>query len=115
MDYRKLTRNLIKLLHDEREAAAQLANKIGELEQQLVDSRANAEESMYAADEASSRAYRQIQQARNDARDAEMHAEDERSRIQSDLRSATDDLARARSWGDEWAEQRALDRIKRLT
>ena len=114
MDYRELTRDLILLLRNEREAAAQLAINVRELEQRLANAEASAAETMYAADEAASRASWAIRRAEWNAENAEQRAEDERSRLASDLRSATADLERARQWSDEMAEQHALSRLKRL-
>lgn len=114
MDYRRLTRKLTRMLRNEREAAAQLANQVGELQHELSIVRANLDEAHWAAESAQQQATAKVRAARGDADEARQEAEDAEYRNRIEIRRATEDLERARSYGGGWAEEQALDKLKRL-
>jgi hypothetical protein len=90
-----------------REQVNILLTQIEDLEYQL------SEQSYYHG-ETISRIERRAQACRNELLEKERQAETDRWYQEEQLRSATHELERAREYGDEWGEQRALRKLKNL-
>lgn len=104
MDYRELTRRLIRLCRAYRDENDRLASELGAWEESYDGARDRAE----ATEASNVRRIRALEEERRQAEaDASYHAEQ--------VRSATRELERARSWGDVYGESRALDKLRRLS
>jgi len=68
----------------------------------------------YYQEEAVSRANKRAEACRRESEDRARQEESDKWYRESELRSATKDLERARSYGDEWGEARALRKIKSI-
>ena len=81
--------------------------RINELQQQINDN-------YYYQEECSARIARQNRAYENERIERERQAESDRWYREEELRRATSDIERARSWGNEWEEDKAIQRLKRL-
>ena len=77
--------------------------------------REEIESSHYYHEEAVSRANWRADAERRESVERERQVEADRWYREDELRRATKDLERARSYGDEWGESRAIQKLKRLT
>ncbi len=84
-----------------------LKEKVSELENQI-------EQSYFHQEEAVSRANRRARAAENERVERERQAESDRWYREDQLRSATRDLARAVSYGDDYGIKKATEKLKRL-
>lgn len=100
MDYRRVTRDLIRQV---RALRSELAD-FSDAEDRQADYYAERAETM---ERSMARARRETEDARRDAEADRWYREDE-------LRRVTRDLERAASYDDEWGQRRALDTLKRL-
>ena len=87
-----------------------LKSKINRLQNDLYYCQEEIGEAYAASERATARANRRIQAAEYAHRQCELDAESRDWERQDALR----DLKRAREWGDEWAEKRALDKLAAL-
>ena len=88
--------------------------KVSQLEVQVDDLNNQIEDQSLFHEEAISQQERRNRAYENERNERERQAESDRWYREGELQKATSDLERAKAWGDEWAEQRAIDKLKRL-
>jgi len=82
--------------------------------QQIAELNEQLSTSSYYAEEAESRRMRRDRAYENERIERERQAEADRWYREEELRKVTSDIERARSYGDEWEESRAIERLKKL-
>lgn len=82
--------------------------------QQIAELNATLENQYYYAEEAESRRIRHSRACENERIERERQAESDKWYRDEELRRATSDLERARSYGNEYEESRDIEKLKRL-
>lgn len=85
-----------------------------EYRQEITELREQIESSYHYQDEAISRCERRAEDRRREQADRERQEEADRWYREDQLKSATKDLERARSYRDDYEVSRAIEKLKRL-
>lgn len=88
--------------------------QIAYLKQRVADAEQSLEDANYYQEEALSRANRRADACRRECAERERQEQSDRWYREDELRRATKDLERARSYGDSWGEDRALKKLKSI-
>jgi len=86
--------------------------QIANLKEQIVGLEEERDNQYYFHEEAISRVEKRTQVCRNEIAERERQEQLDRWDREDKLRSATKDLERARSYGDDWGVERALQKLK---
>lgn len=85
-----------------------------ELRQQIAELEENVDSESYFQEAAASRANQRADACRRECEEARRQEESDRYYREDQVRAATRELERAREWHDEWGEDRAIAKLKRL-
>lgn len=88
--------------------------EIAGLKETIEEWRQAAEETSHFYEQSISRARSRAEACRRETLDRERQEESDRWYRESELKKVTSDLERAKSYGDEWGQSRAIEKLKRL-